>query len=99
MDEKTFELMEKFYADFLETKEDIKGIKQDVGILKVGQKKLEINMENEISNKVKMLFEGQKGINEHLEKIENKLDEVSEKVDKHDIKIQVIEGGKRKKTL
>ena len=50
MSDKTFELMEKMYVDF----------SNRFGKIEEGQKKLEIKIENEVSNKVKILFESQK---------------------------------------
>ncbi len=50
--------------------------------------KIEVVLENETNKQLMLLSEGQEGL--HM-----KVDALSEKVDRHDIKIQVIEGGKR----
>jgi archaellum component FlaC len=50
--------------------------------------KIEVVLENETNKQIMLLSEGQEGL--HM-----KVDALSERVDRHDIKIQVIEGGKR----
>ena len=88
MENKTFELLTKMYGEFtsrfdkIET--DIQGLKKDV-----------LRIENEHGNKLEALFDGYKQTYEKLDVIEDKLDTLSEKVDRHDIKIQVIEGGRK----
>ncbi|WDU83070.1 hypothetical protein [Caloramator sp. Dgby_cultured_2] len=51
-------------------------------------------MENELKEMKKTLFDGYVQNTEAIKRLEAKVDELSEKVDRHDIKIQVIEGGK-----
>jgi len=110
MDDKVFDLLEKVYIELQSTKTelkgDINGIKGDIKDLKGNVAsidnrltKIEIKMENEIKNKIDLLFETQVDINKHFDVIEKKIDDLSLKVDKHDIKIQVIEGGKKKKSM
>jgi len=86
-------------TDVTSFKDDMSGLKTDVKELKVGQRKLEIKIENEISEKIKALYDDRADVKEMLTSINMKLDNISEKVDRHDIKIQVIEGGKNKKTI
>lgn len=50
--------------------------------------KIEMVLENQTNPQIMLLSEGQQGIIDRLEQI-------SDKVEHHDIKIQVIEGGKR----
>lgn len=95
MEDKTFELITKMYGEFtsrfnemeirfdkIET--DIQGLKKDV-----------LRIENEHGKKLEALFDGYQQTYEKLDVIEQKLDDLSEKVDRHDIRIQVIEGGRK----
>ncbi|MGE5614882.1 MAG: hypothetical protein ACM3XR_10815 [Bacillota bacterium] len=95
MEDKTFELLTKLYGELTgfrqdmngfrkETKEDIQSLKNDV-----------LRIEQEHGGKLEALFDGYKQTYEKLELVEQKLDTLSEKVDRHDIKIQVIEGGRK----
>ena len=61
--------------------------------------RLEIKVEHEISNKLDALFEFRDEAIQRFDRIDKKLDDLSEKVDKHDISIQVIQGGKSKRTV
>lgn len=90
MENKIFDLIEKVYIELQETKQEVKSVGNRLT-------KLEIKIENNISEKIDALFEARDITNERLDRIEVKIDNLTEKVDTHDIKIQVIEGGKRKK--
>jgi hypothetical protein len=88
MDDKVFNLLEKMYAEFTEFKQE------------VGQRfdKLEnqvTKIEVEHGKKLDVLFDGYAQNTEAIKELSIKVDEVLDKVDRHDIKIQVIEGGKR----
>lgn len=89
-EDKIFDLLEKLFIEVQETKKDVKEIKTDVS-------KLGIKMEHDVSNKIDALFEFRDITNERLERIENKIDYLTEKIETHDIKIKVIEGGNKKK--
>ena len=95
MEDISFEYLTMIYSELTEfrketmefrkeTKEDIKGLKNDV-----------LRIENDHGRKLEALFDGYKQTYEKLEVIDNKVDDLSEKVDKQDIKIQVIEGGRK----
>lgn len=95
MEDKEFEFLTRIYSELTkfrdetmefrkETREDILGLKNDV-----------LRIENDHGRKLDALFDGYKQTYEKLEVIENKVDDLSEKVDRHDIKIQVIEGGRK----
>ncbi len=99
MDNKIFDLLEKVYIDLQETKSDVKEIKQEQIKTNARLSRLEIKVEHEISNKIDALFEFRDEAMQRFDRIEGKIDDLSEKVDKHEIKIQVIEGGKKKKSL
>jgi hypothetical protein len=112
VEDKTFELMEKMYADInkrfdvLEEKIDKKADKTDI-----------IRIENVHGKKIDALFDGYKQLYEKLEehdkrfdehdkrfddhdkrldRIEAKLDKLSHKVSSHDAKLEVLEGGRKK---
>jgi hypothetical protein len=88
VEDKTFELLTKLYGEFTEfrqeTRNDINGLKNDV-----------IRLENKLDNHSKALFDGYHQMYEKLEVVDDKLDALREKVDRHDIKIRVIEGGRK----
>jgi cell division septum initiation protein DivIVA len=102
--DKIYDLVEKVYIELQDTKKDLGGrisnLDTRVSNLESEVKKNSnhiVRMENEMSNKFGILFDFQKSTDEHFNNIEDKLESISSKVDKHDIKIQVIEGGKKKK--
>lgn len=88
MEDKTFELLTKMYGEFTEFKDNtnkkLDKLHEDV-----------LCMEQDHGSKLQALFDGYKQTYEKLEVVEDKLDTLSEKVDRHDIKIQVIEGGRK----
>ncbi|UNC91949.1 hypothetical protein [Candidatus Contubernalis alkaliaceticus] len=97
MDHKAFDLLEKVYIELQDTKKEVKKdiseVKKDVKQLNNRVIKTEILIENSIALQINSLFEAQMITNEKLGRVEEKLEEISQKVNKHDIKIQVIEGG------
>ncbi len=97
MDDKVFDLLEKVYIELQDTKKEVKKdiseVKKDIKNLNNRVIKTEILIENSIALQINSLFEAQMITNEKLGRVEKKLEEISQKVDKHDIKIQVIEGG------
>jgi len=65
-----------------------------------GQQRLErtvAKIEVEHGNKLQALFDGQIQTTHKLEDIETKINELNSKVDRHDIQIRVIEGGRKRK--
>lgn len=95
MEDKNFELLTKMYGEFssrfdkIET--DIQGLKTDVQDLKTDV----LRIENEHGRKLDALFDGYMQHDRGLCVIEEKIDTLTEKVDRHDIRIQVIEGGRK----
>jgi outer membrane murein-binding lipoprotein Lpp len=77
--------------DVAEVNADIKYLKEDVGSIKNQIAKIEV----EHGKKLDALFDGYKQNTESIKELSSKVDNISDKVDHHDIKIQVIEGGKR----
>lgn len=97
--EKLFEFMEKMYIElkgsqekmYYEMKEGFKSVNERLDKVENAV----TNLEHEIKETKKTLYDGYIQNAEGINRIESKLEELSEKVDKHDIKIQVIEGGKK----
>jgi predicted nucleic acid-binding Zn-ribbon protein len=95
MEDKTFQLLEKMYSEFStrfdKVEADIQGLKGDVR----GLKNDVLRIEHDHGQKLQALFDGYKQHDQRLDVLEKKIDNLTEKVDRHDIKIQVIEGGRR----
>jgi len=96
VEDKTFELLEKMYAEFSEfrkeTKIELQGLKNDI-----------VRIENEHGQKLDALFDGYKQLHDKQEehdkrfdRIEAKLDNLSLQVISHDSKLAVLEGGRKK---
>lgn len=90
MEDKMFELMTKMYneitakLEMMDKKQDNKADKQDI-----------VLMENKIHNDTKALYDGYTQTFEKLIAIEKKVDDISSKVEKQDVEIMVIKGGKK----
>jgi len=90
VEDKTFELLTKLYSEFTDFRKEVndkldqKADKSDIA-----------RIEQEHGSKLEAALDGYKQAYEKLEIIENKVDILSDKVDRHDIKIQVIEGGRK----
>lgn len=82
MDDKVFNLLEKVYIELQETKKELK---QDIINVENRITKVELKIENNVADKISSLYEAQMGRNERLSRVEEKLEEISQKVDKHDI--------------
>lgn len=89
------EIMETLQLILQQVDKGFKEIRTDIKNLDMRLTKVEINQEK-TRDDIRTLVEGHQQHTEALKKIENKIDEVSLKVDKHDIQIQVIEGGRNK---
>ncbi|OPZ94447.1 MAG: hypothetical protein BWY74_00571 [Firmicutes bacterium ADurb.Bin419] len=95
MEDRAFELLERMYSEFTEFRKEtnarfdsiesqVKDLKNDV-----------LRIDNDHGKKLEALFDGYKQHETMLDTIEQKVDNISEKVERHDIKIQVIEGGRK----
>jgi len=87
MDDRTFELLEKMYVELQEIKQF--------------QKKMDIKVEQNIEPKIQALFEAKDIIYEKLDNLEEEMKEVKEevrvlssKLEKQEVEIKVIKGGK-----
>lgn len=92
MEDKLFELMTKMYSEItakleaMDKKLDNKADKQDI-----------IRIENKLDSDSKALYDGYKQTFEELVVVEKKVDDISAKVEKQDVEITVIKGGKKTK--
>ncbi|MCX7904780.1 MAG: hypothetical protein N2486_09760 [Caloramator sp.] len=92
--DKVFDLLTKLYSEmqngFKEVNKRLDRVEERLNKVENNQ----MTMENELKEMKKTLFDGYVQNTEAIKRLEAKVDELSEKVDRHDIKIQVIEGGK-----
>lgn len=89
MEDKIFEFMEKMYSDLSKRLDGIDG-KLD----KKSDKNDIVRMENDLQPKVETALEGYKLVYEKLEGIENKIDQLSSRIEKQEVEVRVIKGGK-----
>ncbi len=90
MEDKMFELMTKMYNEFSEFRMDMNEFRKET-------KNDIIRLENKIDTNSKALFDGYKQTFEKLTFVEKKVDDISAKVEKQDVEITVIKGGKKTK--
>ena len=83
MEDKTFDLLAKMYAEMQEMKSNM-ATKHDI-----------IRIENKMDDNFKALYDGYQLTYEKLNILESKVDDISAKVDKHDVEIRVIKGSKK----
>jgi predicted RNase H-like nuclease (RuvC/YqgF family) len=76
-------------------KGEVNDLKVEVNDLKSEQRKMSITIETDIKPSIKMCLEELVSVKEKLFEHDQRFDILEAKVDSHDIKIQVIEGGKR----
>lgn len=80
MEDKIFDLIEKMYSDL---KNEIKTVGNQVA-----------KMENDLKPKVETALEGYSVVYEKLDILESKVDNINSKVEKQEVEIRVIKGGK-----
>lgn len=89
MEDKLFELMTKMYSDItvrldsMDKKLDGKSDKSDI-----------VRIENKLDADSKALFDGYKQTYEKLGVLETKVDSISQKIEKQDVELKVLKGGK-----
>jgi chromosome segregation ATPase len=98
VEDKIFELLEKMYVDI---KGELNDIKTELS--KKADKTDIVRIENEHGQKLDALFDDYKQLHEKQEehdkrfdRIETKLDNLSIRVNSHDSKLEVLEGGRKK---
>ena len=85
MDDKVFDLLEKVYIELQDTKKEVKSANNHI-----------IRLEDEFHSKLGILSDEVSLVRKDITSMKGKLEVIEGKIDKHDIKIQVIEGGKKK---
>lgn len=91
MEDKTFELLTKMYNEFSSR---FDGVENRLNDLEKGQKKIESLIENDVKKDISALNDGYEQTYEKLVQVEKKVDDLSDKVDKQEVEIKVIKGGK-----
>ncbi len=98
MEDKTFELLTKMYGEFSKrfdgVEKDIKDLKSDVKGIDNRLSRVELVLENEIKKDVAILYDGYQRTYEKLTAVEQKVDKLSEKVERQEVEIKVIKGGR-----
>lgn len=80
--------LRKMLVQIMEGQEEIKlEVRKNTNVI--------TTIENELKETKKTLYDGYVQNTEAINRVEAKVDELSEKVDRHDKKIQVIQGGKK----
>lgn len=94
MEDKTFELLSKMYAEINKRFDNV-----NKEIKSVGNRitKIEIAIENQMRPDIKACLEGYRHLAEGQEIIKDQLSDIQTKVDKQEVEITVIKGGKYKK--
>lgn len=83
MEDKTFALLEKMYSEFLEFRQEANDkFKEINGNI--------IKLENDHGQKLNALFDGYKQSIEGIKEINEKLDKLTDRVEKQEIKLQVL---------
>jgi ferritin-like metal-binding protein YciE len=90
MEDKMMDLMTKMYNEFSEFRKDMNQFRKET-------KNDIIRLENKLDTSSKALFDGYKQTFEKLNSLEVKVDDISSKVEKQDVEITVIKGGKKTK--
>ncbi|MFZ5639161.1 MAG: hypothetical protein ACOY4Q_00495 [Bacillota bacterium] len=76
--------------DVTTIKGDVSTLKGDVSTLKGDVRRLETRMENEVIDKIRVLFDGYHRHEDRLDRIEQKVDAICEQVGVHDLQIKLI---------
>ena len=91
----TLEFLTKIYSELTEFRKETNARLDNVeGTVKSLGNKV-TNLEFSLKKDISALYDGYKQTYEKLEVVEDKIDSLADKVDRHDIKIQVIEGGRK----
>ena len=93
--------MNEFKKDMIEFKEDMNEFKEDMNEFRKETNKEIRGLKNDVirfENKLDAVFDGYKQTFEKLTVVEKKVDDISAKVEKQDVEITVIKGGKKTKS-
>lgn len=96
----TFELLTTMYADFTSQFKElgsyVSELKVKVSKLEGTVSKIELKLENQVDKKLGILLEGQDETNQRLDRVERKVDNLSLKVEKHDLEILALKSANSK---
>ncbi|HCW03167.1 MAG TPA: hypothetical protein DGK91_00690 [Clostridium sp.] len=95
MEDKSFELLTKMYSEFSEfrkeTNQRFDEVKSDIQKISYQVVKLE----NDLKPKIEIALEGYQAVSEKLTTLEDKIDNLSAKVESQDVQITVLKGSKK----
>ena len=95
MEDKSFELLTKMYSEFSEfrkeTNQRFDEVKSDIQKISYHVVKLE----NDLKPKIEIALEGYQAVSEKLTTLEDKIDNLSAKVESQDVQITVLKGSKK----
>ena len=94
-DEQLLELLERMFGDIKEGILAMDNNLQDMGSRLEKLQDFQLRLENELEDAKKTLYDAYIQNAESIKALDERVQELSDKVDKHAIKIQVIEGGKK----
>ena len=100
MEDKTFELLTKMYSEFTNKFDGIQTeLKEFRHETYSRLTKIETVIENEIKPDIKASLEGYQMVYEKFKEQEKSIEQINSKLEKQDVEITVIKGGKREKVL
>jgi len=95
MEDKSFELLTKMYSEFSEfrkeTNQRFDEVKSDIHKISYQV----VKFENDLKPKIEIALEGYQAVSEKLTTLENKIDNLSAKVESQDVQITVLKGSKK----
>lgn len=101
LEEKIYGLIEKMYVEFSgrfdHVEQRVDHISRRVELMEHRMDNIDnclVNMESKFTSQIGILFDAQKAANDRLERLETKIDELVDKVERHDIKLNALEGGR-----
>lgn len=72
------EMLQVILSEIREIKTDVSGLKEDVSGLKAEVTKINIRLENDVEKRLQLLAEGQQGMNEKFQKLDQVAADVEE---------------------
>lgn len=94
-------MLEKIYSELQEVKSEVKenskrltGVEGRLIDVEGRLTKIETKVENEVINKINVLFDGYVQNTEIIKRVEEKIDGLTDQVEKQELEIRVIKGGR-----
>ncbi len=98
MEDKTFELLTKMYSEFSGRFDGVENrlgsVENRLGGVENRLDKVELLIENDIKRDIRALYDGYNQTYEELAAVKKIVNDISTKVDKQEVEIRVIKGGK-----